>query len=92
MQNPLYHDSEDYDDKEPWTQRQNLFAQIPELGVFIVGSNTGRCAVYSLTQVKTRASATQSEKVIYGFRQEFILPFADQDAYGQMVPDRKSVV
>ncbi|KAH7117656.1 hypothetical protein B0J11DRAFT_442111, partial [Dendryphion nanum] len=86
MHNPLYHETECYDEKDPWTQRHNLFAQIPELGIFIVGANTGRCAVYSFTRVKTKALPTESEHIIYGFRQDFILPFDQQETRGHAVP------
>jgi hypothetical protein len=52
------------------SDRHCFFAQIPELGVFIIASPVGRAAVFRLT--KTRGG-------IYGFRLEYLLPLRGDD-------------
>ena len=45
--------------------------QIPELGIFIVGSPQGRAGVFSLYSVVRPGQACRE----YGFKLEYILPF-----------------
>jgi hypothetical protein len=53
--------------------RQCFTAQIPELGIFIVGSPAGRVGIFRLTQTLC------SGEIIYGFRVEHILPYQRQE-------------
>ncbi|KAK7539846.1 uncharacterized protein J3D65DRAFT_675946 [Phyllosticta citribraziliensis] len=59
--------------------RLNLHAQIPELGVVIVGSAKGRVAVLSLTQT----SSTRPGGKTYACRIDHILPTLEQERRGQ---------
>lgn len=54
--------------------RQCFTAQIPELGIFIVGSPAGRVGIFRLTQTLC------SGEIIYGFRVEHILPLQERRA------------
>ncbi|KAI4621564.1 hypothetical protein J4E80_003934 [Alternaria sp. BMP 0032] len=51
--------------------RHCFFSQIPELGIFIVGSPAGRVGVFSLYY--TRDEDTEEPR--YGFKLEYLLPF-----------------
>ena len=51
--------------------RHCFFSQIPELGIFIVGSPAGRAGVFSLYY--TRDQNTGEPR--YGFKLEYLLPF-----------------
>ncbi|CAO2648254.1 Nn.00g075210.m01.CDS01 [Neocucurbitaria sp. VM-36] len=61
----------------PWTlflgshDRMCYFAQIPELGVFVVASPLGRAAVFSIYWTKAKGHAVPQ----YGFKLEYLLPF-----------------
>jgi hypothetical protein len=61
----------------PWVDalqsqdRHCFFAQIPELGVFIVGSPIGHAGVFSLYYTKDESH----EGPRYGFKLEYLLPF-----------------
>jgi hypothetical protein len=61
----------------PYHDRYHLSAQIPELGIFVIGSQGGRCSIFSLTH--THEYDGDEKKLIYGFRQEYILPFDNQE-------------
>ena len=63
-------------------ERLNRIAQIPELGVIVVGSDTGRVAILTATWW---ADKSQS-----GFRIECILPFRSQERQG-LRPWKKSL-
>jgi hypothetical protein len=58
----------------PSSDRHCFYNQIPELGVFIVGSPCGRAAVFSLT--KTRVG--DDTQYTYGFQLEFLLPIGKE--------------
>ncbi|KAB2573135.1 Ribonucleotide reductase transcriptional regulator CRT10 [Lasiodiplodia theobromae] len=60
--------------------RINLFAQIVELGIVVVGSAKGRVAIMSLTQ--TDETDPKSRRPLYGCRMDCILPFRDQEERG----------
>lgn len=51
--------------------RHCFFSQIPELGVFIIGSPIGRAAVFSLYWTKDEGNPRRR----YGFKLEYLLPF-----------------
>ncbi|KAI4946595.1 hypothetical protein J4E91_007284 [Alternaria rosae] len=51
--------------------RHCFFSQIPELGIFIVGSPAGRASVFSLYYTKDKNTGEPR----YGFRLEYLLPF-----------------
>lgn len=56
--------------------RQCFTTQIPELGVFIIGSPTGRVGIFRLTRTKCD-SADASE--LFGFRLDHLLPLKKRD-------------
>lgn len=67
--------------------RCNMHAQIPALGMVVVGTQAGRVAVLSLTQCKTEAPDQRSAsgmtlKTVYGYRVDYILPLRTQEAAG----------
>ncbi|KAH7411550.1 hypothetical protein DE146DRAFT_602236 [Phaeosphaeria sp. MPI-PUGE-AT-0046c] len=72
MRRPLY--------PGPWRpnpvsyDRLCFSAQIPELGIFIVGSPLGRAAIFALTK-----SPNTKEGYKYGFQLEYVLPFNKDD-------------
>ena len=55
----------------PSQNRHCFYAQIPELGVFIVASPIGRAAVFSLYWTQDRGSPRRR----YGVKLEYLLPF-----------------
>ncbi|KAI4789788.1 hypothetical protein E4T44_13222, partial [Aureobasidium sp. EXF-8845] len=72
--------------------RINMYAQIPSLGVVIIGTQKGRVAVLSLTQTVTRMldyekaeihdpplERPRMEKRVFGYRVDHILPLASQE-------------
>ncbi|OJD31860.1 ribonucleotide reductase transcriptional regulator crt10 [Diplodia corticola] len=59
--------------------RINLYAQIVELGIVVVGSAKGRVAIMSLTQTD---EGFTSRRPFYGCRIDWILPFQDQEEEG----------
>ncbi|OCL07166.1 hypothetical protein AOQ84DRAFT_223108, partial [Glonium stellatum] len=60
----------------------NFLAQIPEIGVVIVGSPKGRAAVLTLTQVSLSTRSFPKRKKAFSFRLDHILPFASQERAG----------
>ncbi|KAL5115807.1 hypothetical protein ACEQ8H_006302 [Pleosporales sp. CAS-2024a] len=54
-----------------YLDRQCFSTQVPELGIFIIGSPVGRVAVFALT--KSRASGN------FSFQLEYVLPFNKHD-------------
>jgi hypothetical protein len=75
--------------------RINMYAQIPSLGVVIIGTQKGRVAVLSLTQTVTRMldyekaeihdpplERPRMEKRVFGYRVDHILPLASQEEAG----------
>ena len=55
--------------------RHCFFSQIPELGIFIVGSPIGHAGVFSLCFTKRE----DHEQPRYGFKLEYLLPFHKSD-------------
>lgn len=55
--------------------RHCYFAQIPELGVFLVGSPIGRVGVFSLYWTKNEGNPQPR----YGFKLEYLLPFRENN-------------
>jgi hypothetical protein len=51
--------------------RHCFFSEIPELGIFIVGSPIGHAGVFSLYYAKDK----DHERPRYGFKLEYLLPF-----------------
>lgn len=77
--------------------RCNMSAAIPALGIVVIATQKGRCAILSLTQVVTRAPDLQPHgasragvgvtyKRVFGYRIDHILPFASQEAAGHRPP------
>lgn len=62
--------------------RQCYTAQIPELGVFIVGSPAGRVGVFRLTRTPYKSEHCNE---LIGFRLDHLLPLSKKE--GQWVPD-----
>ena len=56
-------------------ERMNMIHQIPELGLVIIGTQIGRCAVCTLTR--------QQENGDVGLRVDWVLPFDKQEQIGQ---------
>ncbi|KAK7526541.1 uncharacterized protein IWZ02DRAFT_443875 [Phyllosticta citriasiana] len=79
--NPFYQtislDDENYFVRQQ--DRMNLYAQIPELGVVIVGSAGGRVAVLSLTQTSSNRPGGKT----YACRIDHILPTREQERKGE---------
>jgi hypothetical protein len=75
MRNPVYPPNT----QMPNHDRHCYFAQIPELGVFIVASPHGRCSIFSFTQI-TKQDGENGMKVVYGFKQDHVLPTVEQEA------------
>ncbi|KAF2182813.1 hypothetical protein K469DRAFT_711515 [Zopfia rhizophila CBS 207.26] len=63
--------------------------QIPELGIFIVGSPVGCVAIFSLTQFEVAQPKPRARKTLYGFRRDHLLPFCEDDEHP--VPARRLV-
>ena len=65
----------------PWVttlrslDRHCYFSQIPELGVFLVGSPIGRVGVFTLYWTKDEGNPQPR----YGFKLEYLLPFKHDD-------------
>ena len=57
-----------------WSDRLNMTAQIPELGVIVVASQIGRAALLTLTQVRLKGG-----KHHRSFRVDWILPFKSEE-------------
>ncbi|EUC43178.1 hypothetical protein COCMIDRAFT_38851 [Bipolaris oryzae ATCC 44560] len=55
--------------------RHCYFSQIPELGIFIVGSPIGRAAIFSLYWTRDEGSVHRR----YGFKLEYLLPFKQEN-------------
>ena len=56
--------------------RHCFFSQIPELGIFIIGSPVGRAGIFSLHYTKDKVTGQPQ----YGFKVEYLLPFrSDND-------------
>ncbi|KAL5377600.1 hypothetical protein DPSP01_009654 [Paraphaeosphaeria sporulosa] len=83
MQNPLYPPhSYHHTIADPVTiyHRQCFTAQIPELGVFMIGSPAGRVGIFRLT--RSRYQTEHSNKIV-GFRLDHLLPSSkDEVKYG----------
>jgi hypothetical protein len=62
--------------------RQCFATQIPELGIFIIGSPLGRVAIFALT--KSRESRD------FGFQLEYILPFYKHNENEILPPPQSS--
>ncbi|KAK8212573.1 hypothetical protein IWZ01DRAFT_271281 [Phyllosticta capitalensis] len=78
---PLFQSQREGEDSY-WLQdqdRMNLHAQIPELGVVIVGSAKGRVAILSLTQT----SSTRPGGKTHACRIDHILPTREQELKGE---------
>ncbi|KAF2280410.1 uncharacterized protein EI97DRAFT_478352, partial [Westerdykella ornata] len=60
--------------------RMNYSLYIAELGIFLVAAPSGRCAIFTLTQynIPVKDSPNQT-KTIYGMRQDYTLPFKEQE-------------
>jgi hypothetical protein len=66
------------------SHRLSLQAQIPELGVFIVGSPKGRVAVFSLGQCNWYPRTVP----VYFHRLDWLLPLASQEERGERPESR----
>jgi hypothetical protein len=78
MRHPLH--PQDPNDYIGHYDRQCFHTQIPELGVFIIGSPVGRAAIFSLTKLRKPRPADHGKSVYgYGFHLEYILPFSAHD-------------
>jgi hypothetical protein len=66
------------------SHRLSLQAQIPELGVLIVGSPKGRVAVFSLGQTDWHPRTVP----VYFHRLDWLLPFASQEERGERPESR----
>lgn len=78
---PLFQSQREGEDSY-WLQdqdRMNLHAQIPELGVVVVGSAKGRVAILSLTQT----SSTRPGGKTHACRIDHILPTREQELKGE---------
>ncbi|CAI6329481.1 unnamed protein product [Periconia digitata] len=69
----------------PHSHRHSFATQIPELGVFVVGSPAGRVGIFRMTCT----TSSRSKSPMYGFRLERILPTIeheneDSDSEGQL--------
>jgi hypothetical protein len=62
---------------------------VPELGIFVVASPTGRCGVFSLTGTDTEYRGRP--KFVYGFRQEYLLPLDEQEFEDFWYPSNDSM-
>lgn len=60
-----------------WSDRLNMTAQIPELGVVVVASQVGRAALITLTRVRLKGG-----KYKHAFRVDWILPFKSEEDEG----------
>ncbi|KAL5420313.1 hypothetical protein PMIN03_000139 [Paraphaeosphaeria minitans] len=70
--------------------RQCFTAQIPELGVFIIGSPAGRVGIFRLTRTRYQ---TQHSEEIYGFRLDQLLPLSKDEAkYGILNQSGKQLI
>ncbi|KAI4120648.1 MAG: hypothetical protein LQ338_006860 [Usnochroma carphineum] len=58
-------------------ERLNMVMQIPELGVVVIGDQTGRVALLSMTRSRSQSRKAEDEKV--GFRFERFLPLMWQE-------------
>ncbi|KAI9728783.1 MAG: hypothetical protein M1828_002889 [Chrysothrix sp. TS-e1954] len=64
--------------------RLNLYTQIPELGVVLVGSGIGRVAILTCHALEPNPICTRpTADVLYTLRLDWILPFSSQEQKGQ---------
>ncbi|KAF2746794.1 hypothetical protein M011DRAFT_468479 [Sporormia fimetaria CBS 119925] len=73
MQAPLYNRHDRIIIPQP-TDQTKYYLYIPELSVFAVASNFGRCAIFSITRFLHKDNTWR-----YGFRQEHLLPTREQE-------------
>ena len=69
-------------DWSKYYDRMNFLAQIPEIGVVIVGSPKGRAAIFTLTQASLYTRGSTKRKRVFAFRLDHILPFSCQEREG----------
>lgn len=87
MRNPLYPPQSlrsSYASPVNVYHRQCFTAQIPELGVFIIGSPAGRVGIFRLTRTHYNTEHTNE---IFGFRLDHLLPLS-KDKAKQLVDDQ----
>lgn len=79
MRNPLYPPQSyrrTYSDPVTIYHRQCFTAQIPELGVFLIGSPAGRVGIFRLTRAQHQ---TEYGEDLVGFRLDHLLPCSEDE-------------
>ncbi|KAF2443766.1 hypothetical protein P171DRAFT_432940 [Karstenula rhodostoma CBS 690.94] len=86
MRSPLYrHLPGAYTSPLSVYHRQCFNAQIPELGVFIIGSPAGRVGIFRLTRTRY---LSEHSKEIFGFRLDHLLPLSKDKEAKYIVDDQ----